>query len=64
MNVQDKEIKDLLIQYKRFSVYGLSTDDSKASHYVPLYMRNYGWEIVGTYPKNHSESGFKSMFNC
>lgn len=59
MNVKDSEIKDLLAKYKKFSVYGLSPDEDKPSHYVPLYMRNHGWEMVGTYPKSHSENGFK-----
>lgn len=58
MNVRDNEIKALLSQYKKFCVYGLSGDVNKPSHYVPLYMRNHGWEMVGTYPRNHSVSGF------
>ncbi|MEZ0392214.1 MAG: CoA-binding protein [Pseudobdellovibrionaceae bacterium] len=59
MNVKDSEIKDLLNQYKKFAVYGLSPDSQKASHYVPLYMRDQGWEIVGTYPKPHNENRFQ-----
>ncbi len=59
MNVKDNEIKKLLSDYKKFSVYGLSPDPNKPSHYVPLYMRNHGWNIVGTYPKNHSVGDFK-----
>lgn len=59
MNVADSEIKALLSKYKKFAVYGLSPDPEKASHYVPEYMRDHGWEMVGTYPKNHSEGGFK-----
>ncbi len=59
MNVKDVEIKNLLSRYKKFSVYGLSPDSQKASHYVPIYMRDHGWQMVGTYPKAHSESGFK-----
>lgn len=59
MNVKDTEFRDILNQYKKFSVYGLSNDSDKASHYVPLYMRDHGWEMVGTYPKIHSESDFK-----
>lgn len=58
MNVKDSEIKDLLNKYKKFCVYGLSPDPSKASHYVPLYMRNHGWDMVGTYPKTHTVNGF------
>ncbi len=58
MNVKDNEIKGLLEKYKKFSVYGLSPDPTKASHYVPLYMRDHGWEMVGTYPKKHDANGF------
>lgn len=59
MNVPDSEFKALLTKYKKFAVYGLTPDVSKASHYVPLYMRDQGWELVGTYPKAHAVSGFK-----
>lgn len=58
MNVKDSEIKDLLEKYKKFAVYGLSPDSGKASHYVPAYMKNHGWSMVGTYPKPH-DTGFK-----
>ncbi|KYG66439.1 CoA-binding protein [Bdellovibrio bacteriovorus] len=59
MNVKDSEFKALLEKYKKFAVYGLSPDATKASHYVPLYMRDHGWEMVGTYPKDHNAGGFK-----
>jgi uncharacterized protein len=59
MNVKESEIKALLEKYKKFCVYGLSPDAEKPSHYVPLYMRSQGWEMVGIYPKGHSEGGFQ-----
>ena len=59
MNVADSEFKALLSKYKKFCVYGLSPDIEKPSHYVPLYMKNHGWQIVGTYPKTDSENGFQ-----
>jgi hypothetical protein len=58
MNVADAEIRSLLERYKKFCVYGLSADLEKPSHYVPLYMRDHGWDVVGTYPKLHQASGF------
>lgn len=58
MNVKDSDFKSLLQKYPKFSVYGLSPDPEKASHYVPLYMRDHGWDIVGTYPKKHEVNGF------
>lgn len=59
MNIKDSEIKMVLESYKKIAVYGLSPDTNKASHYVPEYMRDHGWDIVGCYPKPHSENGFK-----
>nr|BFD61082.1 CoA-binding protein [Bdellovibrio sp. CKG001]BFD64498.1 CoA-binding protein [Bdellovibrio sp. HM001]BFD68700.1 CoA-binding protein [Bdellovibrio sp. HAGR004] len=59
MNVQDHEFKALLEKYRKFSVYGLSPDTTKPSHYVPAYMKDHGWDIVGTYPKAHDVGGFK-----
>ncbi len=59
MNVHDSEIKNLMSKYKKFVVYGLSPDPEKPSHYVPLYMKEKGWDIVGVYPKSHSVNGFK-----
>jgi predicted CoA-binding protein len=58
MNVKNTEIKDLMSQYKKMVVYGLSGDPMKASNSVPLYMKSKGWDIVGTYPKPH-DTGFK-----
>ena len=60
MNVKDSEIKDLLTQYQSISVYGLSPDPTKPSHYVPVFMRDHGWKIpAGTYPQIHDVGGFK-----
>ncbi|CAE81033.1 CoA-binding protein [Bdellovibrio bacteriovorus] len=59
MNVKDSEFKALLEKYKKFSVYGLSPDATKPSHYVPAYMRDHGWDMVGLYPKTHESGGFK-----
>lgn len=58
MNVADSAFAELLKSNKKMVVYGLSPDVSKASHYVPVYMREQGWEIVGIYPKPHDVSEF------
>jgi uncharacterized protein len=59
MNVPDAEIPALLLKYKKLVIYGLSPDPDKPSHSVPLFVRDRGWDVVGTYPKIHTESGFK-----
>ena len=58
MNVPEFKMKELMNQYKKICVYGLSPDPTKPSHYVPLYMKNHGWDIVGVYPKAHMTQEF------
>lgn len=59
MNVKDSEFKDLLLKYKKMTVYGLSPDGSKPSQKVPQFMRSKGYDIVGTYPGESEIAGFK-----
>lgn len=59
MNVKDSEIKQLLEQYKKITVYGLSTDATKPSQHVPAFMRSNGYELVGIYPRGDEIAGFK-----
>jgi predicted CoA-binding protein len=59
MNVADNEISELLLKYKKFSVYGLSPNEKKSSLYVQLYMVDHGWDVVVTYPKPHTQGVFK-----
>lgn len=59
MNVKESEIKSVLEQYKKICVFGLSSDTSKPSFSVPVYMKQHGWDLVGTYPKIHSAGDFK-----
>ena len=58
MNVKDEQFKVLLSKYKKICVYVLSSDVSKPSHYVPVYMREKGWDVVGVYPAPHTVGGF------
>ena len=48
---------------RKITIYGLSADPTKPSHYVPVYLRKQGWDILGIYPKSHSESDFKIYSN-
>ncbi|MCW7463663.1 CoA-binding protein [Leptospira limi] len=59
MNVPDSEIKSLLQSYPTIAVYGLSQDPLKPSHYVPVFIRDKGWNVIGTYPKEHTIGGFQ-----
>lgn len=59
MNVTDQGIKEVLENYKKFVVCGLSPDKAKPSHSVPLFMKSQGYEPVGTYPKPFELPGIK-----
>lgn len=63
MNVRDEDFKELLTNYKKIAVYGLSPDPKKPSHYVPVYMREQGYDVVGIYPKKHDVGGFQIYEN-
>ncbi|TGM85139.1 CoA-binding protein [Leptospira bouyouniensis] len=59
MNVPDSDFKTLLQSYKTITVYGLSNDPIKPSHYVPVFIREKGWQVLGTYPKEHNVGKFQ-----
>lgn len=58
MNVTDAEIKQILTDYKKICVMGLSTDATKPSQKVPVFMRSQGYSIVGIYPGQAEINGF------
>ena len=62
MNVTDQEIKQILKEYNKFCVYGLSPDSSKPSFKVPQYMKMQGYDPVGIYP-NESEIGGLKIYS-
>ena len=63
MNTSDNDIKNILKEYKKITIFGLSPDLKKPSHAVPVFMRTQGYEIVGVYPKENNINGFKIFQN-
>ncbi len=59
MNTSDAEIKKLLQTYRKITVLGLSPDHTKASHRIPMFMRNQGYEIIGVYPEKIEIAGVR-----
>ncbi len=59
MNVNENEIKKILENYKKICVYGLSPDQNKPSHGVPLFMKKHGYDVVGIHPRGQDFDGFK-----
>lgn len=58
MNLDDVALRQYLKAYKQICVYGLSPDEKKPSHYVPVYMRQHGYDVVGVYPDSTPDHGF------
>lgn len=59
MNTNDSEIKNILETFKRITVIGLSPDDQKPSHRIPVFMRRQGYHITGVYPNETDIDGMK-----
>lgn len=62
MNTNDQDIKKILQDYKKLTVIGLSPDDSKPSHKVPLFLKSKGFDAVGIYPEKKQIGPFQ-IFN-
>lgn len=48
----DEEIRGILRQARRIAVVGLSDDPTKPAHYVPRFLREKGFEVLGVNPKH------------
>lgn len=58
MNTNDQDILNILKNYKKFVVLGLSPDGTKPSQRVPLFMKSKGYDAVGIYPGEKNINGF------
>lgn len=51
--------KEIFSKYKSIAVYGMSANESKPSHYVPVYMMNKGYEVYPINPVSPEIAGRK-----
>lgn len=47
----DEEIREVLRGTKRVAVVGISADPSKPAHYVPMVLKDKGFELYGVNPR-------------
>lgn len=59
MNTNDLEMKSILETFKRITVVGLSPDEAKPSHRIPVFMRRQGYQVSGVYPREYEIAGIK-----
>ena len=53
-------IKDILSQYKNVAVVGMSANESKPSHWVPMFLKSRDFEIIPVNPAAAEIAGMKS----
>ncbi|MFA5105799.1 MAG: CoA-binding protein [Candidatus Micrarchaeia archaeon] len=54
--MEDSQLRALLETSKKILVIGLSKDEFKAAHQIPLYMFSHGYAVVGINPTVESGS--------
>lgn len=55
----DEDIKEILLNSRRIVVVGMSRNPSKPAHYVPMYLKDRGYEIVPVNPVADEIAGIK-----
>ncbi|MDF1884539.1 CoA-binding protein [Sulfurimonas sp. SAG-AH-194-C21] len=59
INSNKQEIKEIFESVKTIAIFGLSPDETKASHRVAKYLQEVGFKIVPIYPKEDEILGEK-----
>ncbi|MBI4964777.1 MAG: CoA-binding protein [Desulfomonile tiedjei] len=59
-NISDADLKKLLEGARSIAVVGISTDPSKPSNRVALYLKNHGYRIIPVNPAAQEVLGEKS----
>ena len=59
MNVKDSDFREILNQYKKITVVGMSPNADRPSNQIPLYMKAHGYDVVGVNPGHNEIAGMK-----
>jgi predicted CoA-binding protein len=51
---------EILKKYDKIAVYGLSANENKPSHKVPMYMAGNGYDVIGINPKQSQIGDIKT----
>ncbi len=55
----DDEIRDIFLNSRRIVVVGMSRNPDKPAHYVPMYLKERGYEIIPVNPMADEIAGLK-----
>jgi len=56
----DEEIREIYRTVKRIAVVGMSRNPDKPAHYVPMFLREKGYEIIPVNPVADEIAGLKA----
>ncbi|ROL62131.1 CoA-binding protein [Bacteroidetes/Chlorobi group bacterium ChocPot_Mid] len=56
-------IREIFEKYKTVAVYGMSTNEAKPSHYVPVHLINNGYNVIPINPVATEIAGRKAYKN-
>lgn len=62
-NPPDEKIKEILLEYRKVAVVGLSSDQTRASYGVAQYLQGRGFKIIPVNPNETEILGEKSYPN-
>jgi len=57
--LSDEDIKKIFLSSRRIVVVGMSRNPSKPAHYVPMYLKEQGYEIIPVNPVADTIAGMK-----
>ena len=57
--LSDEDIRDILLSCRRIAVVGMSRNPNKPAHYVPMYLKWRGYEIIPVNPMAEEISGLR-----
>ena len=59
-NPKEEDIKRILTTYKRIAVVGMSKNQEKDAHNIPMYLKREGYEIIPVNPTATEIEGMKA----
>ncbi len=60
--MSDKELKDILLKYTKYTVVGISPKEDRASFGVTEFMKSKGYQTIGVNP-GHKEIGGRPCYS-
>jgi predicted CoA-binding protein len=61
MAINDAQVREILMRSPRIAVLGVNDEPEKAAFYVPEYLHDEGYQIIGVNPKLAGQTMFENQ---